>query len=121
MVYAFRGRLAYHKKQIDVYVDASLTGIGAIWDNHVYAASHPLPLSYSIMQLEMANMLMAFCCFCQMWKSKAINFHVDNKSVVMTLTNSKIKFPTLQALSRSTCLIAASLNINITVKHIAGS
>ena len=46
---------------------------------------------------------------------------MDNKAVVMSLKYGRIKNPILQALSRSIWLIIASYDIDMTVKHIAGS
>ena len=40
----FNGVVMKHKRnqpQIHVHVDASLSGIGAVWDDHVYAATYP--------------------------------------------------------------------------------
>ena len=121
----FNGRTIFNhqKERIDIHVDASLTGMGAIWEGNVYAASRSLlhTFPFSITQLEMANVLVALRCFCNMWRSKAVTIHVDNKAVVMSLKNGRIKNPMLQALSRTIWLIAASYDIDMTIKHIAGS
>ena len=121
----FNGRTIFNhqKERIDVHVDASLTGMGAIWQENVYAASRPMSHTFltNITQLEMANVLVALRCFCHLWNSKAITIHVDNKAVVMSLKYGRIKNPILQALSRSIWLIVASYDIDMTVKHIAGS
>ena len=58
----FYGVLMIHKHAqllIHEHVDASLTGIGAIWDEHVYADTYP-PYYFvdkSIVHLEMCNIL----------------------------------------------------------------
>ena len=106
-----------------MYVDASLKGMGAICDGHIYAASRSLlhTLSYSITQLEMANILVALHSFWHMWKSNATNFHVDNKAVVMSFKNGRTKNLMLQALSRTIWPIATLHDIDMTFKHTAGN
>ena len=81
------------KPTIDVFVDASLTGMGYHWDQHVYSVSRPIlhTLGYSITQLEMSNVLIAMRCFCRLWAKKAVTFHVDNKAVVYSLSTGRIK------------------------------
>ena len=59
----FNGRTIFNhrKEHINVHIDASLTGMGAIWDGNIYAASRSLlrTFSFSIKHLEMANVLLA--------------------------------------------------------------
>ena len=69
----------------------------------------------------MANVLLAMRCFSKLWASKAVTFHVDNKAVVYSLSKGKMKNATLQALSRTKWLIAATNDITLAFKHIPGA
>ena len=59
----FNGVVAFKRVPIahKIFVDATLTGIGGVWDSHVYSALVPPSLVHriSISQVEMYNLLVA--------------------------------------------------------------
>ena len=71
----------------DLFVDASLTGVGAIWDTNVYgASSHWAATAHlSISQLEMLNVLIALRVFAVAWQHKSVCVHIDNQAAVFSL------------------------------------
>ena len=73
--------------QIYVHVDASLSGIGAIWDEYVYAATYPPDylLDKSIVHLEMCNIWVLVQMWGSHWQGKLIKIHCDNEAVVRVL------------------------------------
>ena len=54
----------------DLFVDASLTGVGAIWENNVYGSSCHLTATakLSISQLEILNVLIGLRLFAAPWQ-----------------------------------------------------
>ena len=63
----FNGQFHHERTLIDVYVDASLTGLGGHWQENVYAVSRNMitTAGKNITQLELLNVLIAMHCFAQ--------------------------------------------------------
>ena len=91
----FNGKVMFHqgRPEVQVYVDASLSGMGAWWGNNAYAVSRHLSATWglSITQLEMLNVLVLLHTFGEMWVNQAIHVHIDNLAVVHALNHGKIK------------------------------
>ena len=121
----FNGKVMFRDagEAFDVYVDASLTGMGASWNKNVYAVSRHISATswLSITQLEMLNVLIALRIFGHCWQNQKIRFHIDNKAVVYSLTKGRMRDAYLQSVARSIWLIAASKDIVIEYVHIAGT
>ena len=121
----FNGKVMFHqgRPEVQVYVDASLSGMGAWWGNNAYAVSRHLSATWglSITQLEMLNVLVLLCTFGEMWVNQAIHVHIDNLAVVHALNHGKIKDEFMQGVAKTIWLIGASKDINIKCSHIAGS
>ena len=107
---------------IHVNVDTSLTGNGAIWDEHVYAATYPPDylVGKSIVHLEMCNIWVLV----QMWGSfrhgKLVRIYCNNEAVVRVLSTGRTRDDLLGAFA---CLIwayTASRDIQLQYSHIAG-
>ena len=96
-----------------VFVDTSLSGMGASWGNNVYTVTrHLLATSgLNINQLEMLNVRIALKMFGKCWKNHCVEFRIDNKVVVFALQKGKIKDHYMQTVARSIWLIAASNDI----------
>ena len=79
--------------EIQVYVDASLPGMGAWWENNAYVMSRHLSAKWrlSITQLEMLNVLVLFRTFGCMWVSQDNHVHIDNQAVVHALNHGKTR------------------------------
>ena len=70
----------------EIHLDASLTGLGAIFDNMVYS----LPIyrnymGYNIVQLEILNILVACKVWAAHWSNKHIKIWCNNLAVVIPI------------------------------------
>ena len=78
--------------QGELHLDVSLTGTGGIFDNQCYALSIPKNFkNYTIVHLEMVNILVALKVWAYQWKDKKIRVKCDNMAVVEVLTSCKAK------------------------------
>ena len=70
-----------------MHVDASLTGIGVIWDEHVYTATYPpgYLVDKSIVHLEMCNIWVLVQMWGSFWHKKLVKIYCDNEAVVRIL------------------------------------
>ena len=125
LLYRFNGQVMFQHERnlIDVYVDASLTGLGGHWQENVYAVSRNLVVTAdkNITQLELLNVLLAMRCFAHKWVSKKIVFHIDNQTAVYVLNKGKTRDPFMQAVIRSIWLIAATNDIQVQGVHVPGT
>ena len=108
--------------KLQVFVDASLTGMGAHWGNNVYAISRHLQATagLNINQLEMLNVLIALRTFAKVWANQRVEFNIDNKAVVFALNKGQIRDHYMQAIARSVWLVSASQDIKLSFKHVFG-
>ena len=107
--------------QGEIELDASLEGLGAIYNNQVYAV--PLAKGYlnmDIAQLEMLNILLALRCWASQWATKTILVRCDNAAVVTILNSGKTKDPTLAAICRNISMETAKADIRLNTVHIPG-
>ena len=82
---------------------ASLTGIGGVWDNRVYASPNiGIPgFELKIVHLEMINVLIAIRVWANYWRHKKVTFFCDNMAVVQVVQSGKTKDPMLAACIRN--------------------
>ena len=122
---AFNGSVEIHSvftPTNELYVDSCLTGMGAFYQGKVYAIPiHPSLSTMSIVHLEAANVLVALRCWAESLRNSHCLIWCDNWAVVNAFTSHKINDPFLSDCARSTWLICAIYNINIKIKHIAGT
>ena len=121
----FNGIVKIHENEFsnhEVYVDASLTRVGGIFNNKVYSTSIPEPILNvaSIVHLEAANILIAFKIWAKYWKNSKLSIWCDNLAVVHAFTYHKVRDVWLMACVRNIWQFTASYNIKLEVKHIAG-
>ena len=118
----FNGKIMFSqaKTEYDAFVDACLTGMGAIWNDNAYAVSRHLVATWhlNITQLEMLNVLIALRVFCDAWRHKSVCIHIDNKAAMYSPEKGCIRDEFMQAIARSVWLLAASYDIKFV--HIAG-
>ena len=105
-----------------VYLDASLTGLGAIWKGRVYSTPiFAIPgFHLKIVHLEMLNIVLALRTWGSYWRHKKIKIFCDNLAVVQVIRSSKTKDKFLAACIRNIWLISASKDIEVVVEHIEG-
>ena len=121
----FNGVVKIHNKESkchEVYVDASLTRVGGIFDNNVYSTTIPEPILNiaSIVHLEAANILIAFKLWAHYWENSKVTIWCDNIAVVHAFTSCKIKDVWLMTCVRNIWQFTATYNIELIVNHIAG-
>ena len=75
-----------------MHIDASLTGLGEIWNQEVY--STPIfdiyDFQLKIVHLEMFNLVIALKLWGQKWAHMTVRFYCDNLAVVQWLTRAKL-------------------------------
>ena len=85
----FNGKVLFPamRHKLDVYVDTSLSGMGAFWNGNAYAVSRHIAATagWSITHLEMLNVMIALRVFEHAWRGKHVMFHIDNQAVVFSL------------------------------------
>ena len=123
----FNGITFMHKSEIDttktLYLDACLTGLGAIWRDRFYAAPVPeIPdFDTSIVHLEMLNIVVAPRVWGHFWQHSLITIFCDNQAVVSVVDTSKTRDPFLGLCIRNIWLLTARWDIQLLVKHIPGN
>ena len=103
-------------------MDASLTGMGAVWNSKVYACPiiHTVKEHLTIVYYEMLNVLIAVRVWApDLYRSKVI-VHCDNNAVVQVITTGKTKDQFLATCIRSIWLLMAQNHIHLKVTHIEG-
>ena len=113
----------YDNKQVHATfaLDACLSGLGAVYQNMVYAL--PIPqgfCNYTIIHLEMLNIVVALKVWGQHWSYKCIEIKCDNLDVVLVLREGKARDPILATLARNIWLLTSIFNIQLKVSHILG-
>ena len=105
-----------------LHIDASLTGLGGVWGNKVYATPiYPIPdFKTGIVHWEMFNILLALRVWSNHWRHSIVKFHCDNLAVVQVVQTSKTKDPFLAACIRNIWMITAIFDIEIQIDHIKG-
>ena len=96
-----------------IFLNASLQGMGGCFNNYVY--SLPIPLgfkNYNIVQLEMINVMVALKMWGQCWSNKCIRIFCDNLAVV------EVPDATLATCARNIWLLTAIYNVILLVSHI---
>ena len=94
----YNGVTYYHQTHchFQMHLDASLTGLGAVFEDMVY--SLPLPrgyMGYNIAQLEILNIVVACKVWATYWANQKICIWCDNQAVVEVLTTGKCRDSTL--------------------------
>ena len=105
-----------------VELDACLEGLGVICTNQVYSIKIPKNFeNYSIVHLEMLNILVALRVWCRQWAASKILLKCDNRAVVSVLNSGKTLDLTLGAMAQNIAMILAIKDIELQVIHILGS
>ena len=113
----FNGSVEMHLRDTytyEIYVDASLQGLGAKLENMVYA----IPILCTLK--EALNILVALKYWAKYLANQKVVFWCDNSAVVNIFTNFKIRDSILMACVRNVWLLSAVYNIDLKVKHIKG-
>ena len=104
----------------ELYLDACLTGMGAVWRNRVYTTPiYEIPgFELAITHLEMLNFVVALRIWGPFWKHSTIKIFYDNMSVVQVVGSGRTRDKFLALCIRIIWLLAAYHDIDLEVKHI---
>ena len=105
-----------------LHVDASLTGLGGVWNDEVYATPifNVYQRSLKIVHLEMLNLIIALKLWAAQWSHSIVKFYCDNAAVVQVVQTSKTRDDMLALCLRNMWLITATHDITLTIDHIRG-
>ena len=120
----YNGVSMYDHKVIDMSLelDACLTGFGGRCGRFVYhlAISRGFR-NWTIVHLEMVNILMALRLFAQLWSTRKILIQCDNLAVVTVLKSGKTRDAFLAASARNIWYLTALFDIALQFTHIRGA
>ena len=103
-------------------MDACLQGLGAVYQNQVYSIQIPKNFeNYTIVHLEMLNILVALRVWRQQWPGSKILLKCDNQAVVSVLNSGRTQDLTLGAMARNISMLLAIHDVELQVIHILGS
>ena len=120
---SFNGVTYLRKSQIvnnhSLHIDASLTGLGGIWNNEV--SSTPVfdlfPGDLKIVHLEMLNLVIALRVWAKKWTHSVVKFYCDKISVVQVVRTGRTRDHILALCLRNIWLITASSDIDLQIEH----
>ena len=120
----YNGVSMYDHKVIDMSLelDACLTGFGGRCGRFVYHL--PIPRGFqnwTIVYLEMVNILMALRLFAKLWSTKKILIQCDNQAVVTVLKSGKTRDAFLAASARNIWYLTELHDIDLQFTHIRGA
>ena len=107
--------------QYDIFVDASFMGVGAFFENKVYAYGIPQWCrNWSIAHLELINVLITIRAFKITLRNSIVKIHCDNAAVVASLNNFRVQDELMLTIVRNIWLELASENIELITVHVPG-
>ena len=119
----YNGISMYDHKKFDatLELDACLTGFGGCCGSLVYH----LPIqrghnNWTIVHLEMVNILIAMRLFQRQWASRRVLIRCDNEAVVSVLRTGRTRDPYLAACARNIWYASAASDIDVQYVHIRG-
>ena len=99
-----------------LHIDASLIGLGVVWNNQVYAT--PIfgiyGIELKIVHLEMLTLLIVL----KLWAHSVARFFSDNLAVVEVVRTGKTRDNMLSLWLRNIWLITATHDIDLHIEHI---
>ena len=106
-----------------LHIDASLTGLGGIWDDEVYSTPvfDLFGADLKIVHLEMLNLVIALRVWAKNWSHSVVKFYCDNMAVVQVARTGQTRDHMLALCLRNIWLITASFDIDLQIEHIQGS
>jgi hypothetical protein len=101
------------RPRIDIFVDASLSGLGGVLSNYVYElAIHHKP-EYCIAHWEAINVLVAIRTFSHFIKQKSVTIWCDNLVAVNILNSGRGRDPIAYNIARNLWLLETALDCDI--------
>ena len=106
----------------EIFLDASLDGIGAVWGERCYAAPFPklYRVSHHIAHMEMINIVIALRVWGKFWGTHKVRIRCDNLAVVLVTNTGKTRDSYMAACVRNIWWLCAIKDIELEVVHIEG-
>jgi hypothetical protein len=104
--------------RIDIFVDASLRGLGGVLNNFVYKLSLPSRPGWCIAHWEAINILVALRTFSHLISGNYVTIWCDNKVATSILNSGRGVDPILNSIARNISLFQASCDCDIQFAHI---
>ena len=119
-LHTYNGITYYDARSTDaeVHLDACHTDLGGAYNSMVYALPNNYQ-GYTIVHLEILNILVACKIWAKFWQDKKVQIFCDNLAVEV-LTTGRTRDHTLAACARNIWLLPSLYNIHLTFSHIAG-
>ena len=111
------------KEHIDVFVDTSLVGLGALWGKRGYSCNilEHLCCIGSIIHFEMYNVVVALAMWAENWAGWVIRINSDNMAVVHAINNLRSHDTFLATCLRNALMTLARHGIHMYAVHIPGA
>ena len=123
-LYTFNGvnYFSHAKVQQTVFIDATISRVGAIWGSRAYSLPLPdLVVGLPITQCEMFNIVVCLHVWGESWKNKVISVRCDNESVVYVCNSGKTRDMFLNLCLHMIWFYTVKFDIDLRLSHIAGS
>jgi hypothetical protein len=101
-------------------VDASLSGIGGVFNSYVYEMAIFHKPGFCINHWEAINILVALRTFSKFIQGNHVTIYCDNQTAVHSLTSGRGADPVLHSISRNLWLIQAGSDCLLKFSHIKG-
>jgi hypothetical protein len=106
--------------RIDIFVDASLRGLGGVLNNFVYKLALPPRPGWCIAHWEAINILVALRTFSNLISGKYVTIWCDNQVATNILNSGRGVDPILNTISRNIWLFQSGCDCDIEFTHIKG-
>jgi hypothetical protein len=106
--------------RIEIFVDASLHGLGGVLNNFVYRLALPSRLGWCIAHWEAINILVALRTFSKIISGKFVTIWCDNQVATNILNSGRGADPILNAISRNIWLFQSGCDCDLQFTHIKG-
>ena len=120
----YNGVSLYDHRPMDIVLDldACLTGFGGSCGNFVYHLGIARGFrNWTIVHLEMINILIAMKLFANLWATKNILIRCDNQAVATVFRSGKTRDTFLAASARNFWYVTAIHDIEVQYSHISGA
>jgi hypothetical protein len=121
--HAINGTVSLYKclqPRLDIFVDASLKGVGGALHPFVYRHSLPTRPGWSIAHWEAINIFISLQVFAAHVRGRGVRIWCDSQVAVAILHSGRGMDPILHAIARNIWLLQAALDCDLDFAHIPG-
>jgi hypothetical protein len=103
---------------VELFIDASKTGLGAYWGNSVYQLSLGLRRQENIAVLEAINIVVALRVWASEFKNEVVRVWCDNAVAVTVLNLGRGCDPIMQSIARNVWMLTSVFDIKHDFQHV---